>query len=183
MPCEEPPRGFFKQALQREFEKDVPLGIEYNIQNITKYEGKIAAWVSTVKLTGEKKDESKILYVLKPHDEELLIKGFYEQLDPNDSDVETGIYTSNKGKYSLTIPAGWIPLKGVWLLRSLTADSLTILAPDLESKVMIGLVQMPLKLDPNETIVAQKAVEADSAWQLASKREPTLAHLRAKKSA
>ncbi|MHC4456067.1 MAG: hypothetical protein ACYS0I_03075 [Planctomycetota bacterium] len=161
--CEEPPKEFFKQGLQREFEKDEPLGIEYNIQSITAYEERIAARVSSVKLTGEEKEESHILYVLKPHNGELLINGFYEQLDPNDFDAQTGIYTSNKGKYSLTIPEGWIPLKGIWLLRALTADSITLLAPDLESKVMMGLLQLPMKLDPNETLAAKKLVETDSA--------------------
>lgn len=161
--CDVPPKGFFKQALQRKFEKDEPLGIEYNIQGITAYEERIAARVSTVKLTGEQKDESHILYVLKPHDGELLIESFYEQLDPNDFDIQTRVYTSNKGKFSLTIPERWIPLKGIWFLQALTPDSVTILAPDLESKVMMGLVQMPIKLDPDETIAAQKAVEADSA--------------------
>ena len=48
-------------------------------------------------------------------------------------------------------------------MRALTPDSVSILAPDFESKVMMGLVQMPMKLDPDETIAAQKAVEADSA--------------------
>jgi hypothetical protein len=111
-------------------------------------------------ITGKREN---LLYVLKPHNDELLIAGIYTKTEPNDFDANTRIYTSNKGKFSLTIPEGWIPLEGVWLLRALTPDSVTILAPDLESKVMMGLVQMPLKLDPDETIAAQKAVEADSA--------------------
>ncbi|MBN2456560.1 MAG: hypothetical protein JXB29_08530 [Sedimentisphaerales bacterium] len=166
--CEEPPKEFFKQMLLGEFKCDDPVEAEFDIQNISQYKENIAVQVfSKVKGMWLKKND---LYILKPHKGELLINGFYEQLEPNDFDIQTGVYTSKKGKFSLTIPAGWIPLKGVWLLRALTPDSVTILARDLESKVMMGLVQMPMKLDPNETIAAQKAVEADSAVE---KREVT----------
>jgi hypothetical protein len=159
--CQEPPKEFIKQALQREFESDEPVETEFNIQNITRFKENIAVQVfSKAKGMWLRKDE---LYVLKPHNGELLISGFYEQLDPNDFDAQTGVYTSNKGKFSLTIPEGWIPLKGGWLLQALTPDSVRILAPDLESQFMMGLIQMPLKLDPDETIAAKKAVEADSA--------------------
>ncbi len=163
--CEEPPKEFLKHGLRREFEKEEPFGIEYSIQRIAVYEEKIAAWVSDVKIRGEKKDESNILYVFKPYKEKLLISGFYEQLDSDDFDVKTGVYKSNKGKFSLNIPEGWTPLKGVWLLRGLTPESITILAPDLESKVMMGLVQLPLKLGPDDTTTAQKGVEADTAME------------------
>jgi len=163
--CEEPPKEFLRHGLQREFEREELLGIEYNIQRIATYKEKIAALVSTVKLTGEKKHESNILYVFKPHKEELLINGLYEQLDSNDFDVQTGLYTSNKGKFSLTIPKGWTPLKGIWLLRGLAPDSITILAPDLESKIMMGIIQLPLKLGPDDSTTAQKAVEADTAME------------------
>ncbi len=166
--CEDPPKDIFKMVLQRKFDTNELLGIEYDILSITAYKKNIAALVSTVKITGEDKDQDNVLYILKPHADRLLINGFYEQLDPNDFNVNTQVYTSNKGKFSLTIPQGWIPLKSTVLLQALTPDSVTILAPDLESKVMMGLVQMPMKLDPNETIAAQKAVEADSAM---AKRE------------
>ncbi len=162
--CEEPPKGILKPALQRAFERDEPLGIEYNLQSITAYGRKIAVQVSSVKsIGGKKQDQRHILYILKPHDGRLLINAFYEQLDPNNFDSHTGVYTSSKGKFTLTIPQGWVPLKGPWLLRSLTPDSVTILAPDLESKVMMGLIQVPMKLGPDDTTTAQKAVETDSA--------------------
>jgi len=166
--CEEPPKEFLKEALRREFEKNELPKSELSILSITPFKEKVAVHVSSNNMwliTGERRH---LLYVLKPHDGKLLINGFYERLDPNDFDVQTGVYTSNKGKFTLTIPEGWIPLKGTWFLRGLTPDSITILAPDFESKVMIGLIQMPMKLDADETIAAQKAVEADSAF---AKRE------------
>jgi hypothetical protein len=162
--CEEPPKEFLRHGLHREFEiQKEPQKTEYSIRRITAYEDKAAAWVSDVKFKGEKKERSNVLYVFKPYGGEFLISGLYEQLDSNDFDVKTGVYKSNRGKFSLRIPEGWIPLKGVWLLRGLTPESVTILAPDLESKVMMGLVQLPLKLGPDDTTTAQKAVEADTA--------------------
>ncbi|MHC4213539.1 MAG: hypothetical protein ACYSWP_09230 [Planctomycetota bacterium] len=166
--CEEPPQKILKEALGLEFKKnDLPKS-DFSILSITAFGQKIAVDVSSENMwliTGEKES---LLYILKPQNDRLLINGIYEKSDPNDFDANTAIYTSNKGKYSLTIPKGWIPLKGIWLLRALVPDSVTILAPDLESKVMMGLVQMPMKLDPDETIAAKKTVEADSAM---AKRE------------
>jgi hypothetical protein len=161
--CEEPPKEFLKQALQREFEKkDLPKS-EFSILSITGFKEKVAVHVSSNNMwfiTGKREN---LLYILKPQNDELLITGIYTKIEPNDFDANTGIYTSNKGKFSLTIPKGWTPLKGVWLLRGLTPDSITILAPDLESKVMMGLIQLPLKLGPDDATTAQKAVEADTA--------------------
>jgi hypothetical protein len=161
--CEEPPAEFLRHGLRREFENQEPQRIEYSIRRITAYEDKAAAWVSDVKFRGEKKEKSNVLYVFKPYEGKLLISGLYEQLDSSDFDVKTGVYKSSKGKFSLRIPEGWTPLKGIWLLRGLTPDSVTILAPDLESKVMMGLVQLPMKVGPDDTTTAQKAVEADTA--------------------
>jgi hypothetical protein len=162
--CEEPPKEFLRHGLRREFEiQEEPQKTEYSIRKITEYEDKVAARVSDVKFRGEKKEENNVLYVFKPYENELLISGLYEQLDSNDFDVKTGVYKSNKGKFSLAIPEGWIPLKGIWFLRGLTPESITILAPDLESKVMMGLVQLPMKVGPDDATTAQKAVEADTA--------------------
>ncbi|MCK5345106.1 MAG: hypothetical protein KAR20_16970, partial [Candidatus Heimdallarchaeota archaeon] len=166
--CEEPPKKFLKEALGREFEKnDLPKS-EFSILSIDQFEDKIAVEVSSNNMWLVTGKEEHLLYILKPQNDELLIHGIYEKIDPNDFDANSGIYTSNKGKFSLTIPKGWILLKGVWILRAVAPDSATILAPDLESKVMMGLAQLPMKLDPNETIAAKIAIEADSAM---AKRE------------
>ncbi len=79
--------------------------------------------------------------------------------------METGLFSSSKGKFSVTAPAGWRALKGSNILRALTADSMILLAPDLQSKVMIGVMQLPLKLGDSNTETAQKVALADSAME------------------
>lgn len=105
------------------------------------------------------------LFVLKHHGGQLKILGTYEVPDAEAFDPETGLYSSSKGKYSVTAPAGWRALEGSHILRALTADSMILLAPDLHSKVMIGVLQLPLKLGDSNAETAQKAALADSAME------------------
>ena len=128
-----------------------------------------SAVVARVAITEQSADEEAHLrtelFVLKRDEGQLRILGTYESPDTEAFDPETGLFFSFKGKFSVTAPAGWRPLKGSNILRALTADSMILLAPDLQSKVMIGVLQLPLKLGDNNAETAQKAALADSAME------------------
>jgi hypothetical protein len=103
-------------------------------------------------------DRSYVVF-LGRSDGRLWIKGLGEEITQGDFDPGARTYRSEKGRYSLRVPEKWIPLQGGGWLKSITADSLALLGPDLESTVILGFVQLPLKLTPKQAIEADTAME------------------------
>ena len=170
----EPPRDILKQALEAEFAQDKSEAKQWHVLGTTGHEQTLAVRVAETTQPGSGSDDPKTtnkLFVLRPHNGSLLIAAMYTEADPNQFDRQAGIYTSRKGRFSLAVPAGWTPV-GSALLNSMVADSLTLMAPDLESKVMMGVVQLPLKLADDEAGTAQKGAQTDVAME----KQMTLEH-------
>jgi hypothetical protein len=89
--------------------------------------------------------------------------GTYKAPDPSTYDDQSRVFSSVKGKYAVAVPDGWLPLKGssAFGVGALTPDALIVLAPDLQSQVMIGFIQLPMKLGDDDAETAQKRVLAD----------------------
>lgn len=104
------------------------------------------------------------LFMLRPHDGRLLIERGVEGPDVNDFDLKTGVYTSRKGKFTLTAPPGWNPIKASGMLAALP-DSIVLLAPDMKSSAFMGFIQLPMKLADDATAAAETAARTDVAME------------------
>ncbi|MBN1865654.1 hypothetical protein JW916_00025 [Candidatus Sumerlaeota bacterium] len=103
------------------------------------------------------KNERRWILNLVERDGELKIDEAVEEILGGSFNPQTRAFASEKGHYSVTIPDGWTPVHAPPILGGIVPDSFAAVAPDLESFVLLGFVQMPLKVS------AQQAVEADAA--------------------
>ena len=171
---EDPPREMLKQGLDQDFGTEKAAPKTWQVLTAVQYG---QSWLAQVAEThqadqaGGPATTTTKLYVLRPGDGQLRISAIYSQPDPNLFNPQTRLYTSRKGRFSLTVPVGWT-LASSTVLSAMVADSVTLVAPDLQSKVMMGVVQLPLKLADNEAETAQKGAQAD----LAMEKQMTLSH-------
>ncbi|MFH0792685.1 MAG: nuclear transport factor 2 family protein [bacterium] len=98
---------------------------------------------------------------LKSSGDKLLIGNLARDIAPGELDPLSRKYQSKKGNFSLQVPESWLPLKGIPILEGMVPDSLAIVTPDLKSGVLLGLVRLPVKMDPDTA--AKTALEADEA--------------------
>ncbi len=164
--AEEPSRDILQQVLKAKFAKEKPTHVQWKVNRLVAYDQDIVAHTTVTKTSGTDNTnptQREELYILKPHNKRLLIQGMYEKVPVDQYNEQTGLYSDPKAGFSLTIPAGWTALQGPLALKGLTIGSFTVLAPDLQSKVMGGLVQMPLKLADDDVSAAQKGAQADNA--------------------
>ena len=169
---EEMPQDMFKEALKQSFEATPDKTIRMQLHEVTRQGAMARAWVTTTTQRQGNSFAVNELFTFEAYEGQLKIAAIYAELDPNVYNPDTRVLTSSKGQYRLTVPTGWLALGGSGLLKGLTPDSVIILAPDLKSRVMLGLVQVPLKLADTETEAAHKAVMAD----VASTKRQTLNH-------
>lgn len=109
------------------------------------------------------KDESETdreILVLSQKNGQLLIKEKVQEVSAEDFDPKTGVYQSKKGNYTLNLPAQWIPIKNENPeLKALASDSVIIMGPSMASSVILGFIQLPMKMDADKA--AGQAVGAD----------------------
>lgn len=154
-------------AIQNNLQNTMDQGnmptIQMKVLEITQYDAGVLAKIETITTPpGEAPPEKKIVVLaLRPFEGQLKITGIYDAPDTKSFDDQSRVFSSQKGKFAITIPEGWLPLKGSSILRALTPDPLIALAPDFQSQVAILFVQMPLKLGDDNAEAAQKIALAD----------------------
>ncbi len=167
---EEMPQDMLKEVLKQGFEAAPDKTIHMQLHEVTRQGAMARAWVTTTTQKDGNSFDVNELFTFEPYEGQLKIASIYAQLDPNVYHPDTRVLTSTKGQYRLTVPAGWLALGGSGLLKGISTDSVFILAPDLKSKVILGLVQVPMKLADTDTETAHQAVMADVAL---TKRQTT----------
>lgn len=156
-----------KTAMQQNLQKAMDEGnmprIRMEVLEVTQYDaGVLATIATTTTQPGEDSPEEKIeVLTLKPFEGKLKIRATYEAPEPESFDDQSRVFSSVKGKYAVTVPEEWMPLKASSILQALTSDALVVLAPDFESQVMIGFVQLPLKLGDDNAETAKKGALVD----------------------
>jgi hypothetical protein len=162
---EDPPREMLKQGLDQDFGTEKAAPKTWQVLTAVQYgQSWLAQVAETHQEAGGPATTTTKLFVLRPGDAGLRISATYSQPDPNQFSPQTRLYTSRKGRFSLTVPAGWT-LASSTVLSAMVADSVTLVASDLQSKVMMGVVQLPMKLADNEAETAQKGAQADLAME------------------
>jgi hypothetical protein len=152
-----------KNNLQKTMEQGAMPKFQMNLLEVTEYDaGVLAKTTRTMTQPGGNSPKETVeILVLKPFNGRMKIMGTYKAPDPATYDDQSRVFSSVKGKYAVTVPSGWLPLKGSDALEALTPDAVIFLAPDLQSTVMIGFIQMPMKLGDDDAETAQKGVLAD----------------------
>ncbi len=156
-------KAVLKHNLQKTMDQGAMPRFQLQVMEVTKYDAGVLAKIAKTMTQsgGDSPQETIVVLVLKPFEGQLKIRGSYEAPDPDTYDNQSRIFSSVKGKYAVTVPDGWLPLKGPAILETLTPDAMTVLAPDLQSQMMIGFVQMPLKLGDDDAETARKGALAD----------------------
>ena len=160
---EELPRNVLEQALQQDFNANPNKTMSLQLDEVMAQEDMARAWVTTTTNLEDSPSGVRELFLFKEYEGDLKIAGIYQELDANVYDPQTRILASTKGQYQLTLPEGWFALGSSGFLKSVSSDSVIILAPDLKSRVMLGLIQLPLKLADTEVETARQAVMGDVA--------------------
>ena len=155
------PHEMLKDVLQQRFDAAPDKTIKMQLHDITSCDEIYKAWVTTTTQYKEGAYDVNELYLLQDHGGQLKLAGIFQEQDPNAYDPDTHQFTSTKGQYGLTVPKGWLPLKGAGVLAGIAPDSLILLAPDLKSQVIFGLVQVPMKLADTDAETARLALFAD----------------------
>ncbi len=158
---EDLPREMLADMLQQQFDADPDKTLKMQVHEIASHAEICKAWVTTKVHRNDAAYDVNELYLLQEHEGQLKLAGTFQEQDANAYDPDTHQFTSTKGQYSLTVPEGWLPLKGAGLLAGIAPDSLILLAPDLKSTVVFGLVQIPMKLADTDAETARLALLAD----------------------
>jgi hypothetical protein len=153
----------FKKSLQKSMDTGDAPQVRMQVLSATRYDAGIMAKIATTKIrpTKEEAKEQTEIFILKPHGNQLKLMGTYEAPNEGTYDEKTRIFSSTKGKYTVIVPEGWFALKAYGFLNTATADSMIVLAPDLQSQVMMDVVQMPLKLGKDDAETAKIGALAD----------------------
>jgi len=112
--------------------------------------------------TGKKEEEIYLnIYFLVERNGGLFIRNISRDIKEGEFDPQTRIYHSRKANFTIRAPQGWFAVKPLAGLDEIAMDSVHIMAPDLKSCLTLGMVRIPILLDPDR--MAQQALEADLA--------------------
>jgi hypothetical protein len=152
-----------QNSLQKSMDQGTMPHFQLQVLEITEYDAGVLAKIArAMTQPGEDSPEEIIeVMVLKPFEGQLKIRGNYKVPAPEAYDDQSRIFSSVKGKYAVTVPDGWLPLKGFDYLEALMPDAMIVLAPDLQSQVTIGFIQLPMKLGEDDAETAEKGVLGD----------------------
>lgn len=153
----------YREILRQLLAIDYTPSVELDVLDVTeKAEGVLVRVTQTVEVPNtDQVMEQTMLFVLKPHNGQLKLLGEYEELSVDEYDPQTGVLTSQKGKYEVQLPEEWIPARNPYVM-GIAPDALGGIAPDLESGFSLGFGQIPMRLGEDAEI-AQKGLETDVA--------------------
>ena len=150
-------------AMQNNLQKTMDQGnmptFQMEVLEITQYDAGVLTKIETITTPpGEASPEKKIVVLaLKPFEGHLKIMGIYDDApDPKSFDNQSRVFSSQKGKFAITIPEEWMLLKLSTVFQSLIPDGLIVLAPDFQSHVGLQVQH------PDQFHQAQKGLEFSS---------------------
>lgn len=112
--------------------------------------------------SGKPKEETKdVVVILKQGEGDGKILLEMDDVDPASVDRATSTYVSKTGGFSMQYPQGWIPTKAYGPLAAMLIDGVNVLSPDLGGSLFVGVVQLPMKMDP--AAAAKMGAQADAA--------------------
>lgn len=162
--------GLSKEAFRKQQEEGFKAGnqtLSSNIESVEEAPGHVCVkYTADVKLgpadlVQPKVEKFEKMIFLQRRNGALRVVSAGNQMTSSVLDAATGRIRSATG-FSLPLPQGWIPMGAPAELKALVADSVMALAPDLKSFVLLGFVQLPMKLG-NEAQTANMALQTDEA--------------------
>jgi hypothetical protein len=112
--------------------------------------------------SGQPWSETKDSVVLLKHQDGALRFAYEVQdVDPKAVDRATQSFVSKNGGFSVQYPEGWVPSKLPAPLSGLVIDGLSAAQPDLSGSFIVGVVQLPMKLEP--AAAAKMSAQADAS--------------------
>ena len=156
----------FEVSLKRIFDTDMANAsfeaVQPTIGKIQPVDNQIAVHLTlkeTVKAADGALSERarRRILLLREQDGRMGIDGSVEEVVGKQFNPETRVCTSENGQFTVTAPEQWISAVPGVALAGISADSVCLIAPDVESYVVIGFIKLPINLSPKQ------AVEADAA--------------------
>ncbi len=158
-------KNSFRSIFEDLFKKMTIVKVETKIKSTELFSKYLVVKTETyMKLKNEQGVEQDItdndIYFIKLENDKLMIYSCANQLAPGEFDPVSRNFLSGKGKFGLTIPPKWYPLKSEQM-GNIATENIVIAAEDMKSFVLLGFVQAPMTLDPKTA--SKQAADADEA--------------------
>ncbi len=154
----------YKTLLTKRFSEYASAHPTMTVRHCTESQDKILVQATiTLSPPNQPASEKHILYGLKAQGNRLLIWTTLEEAALDQFNAQTRLLTSKKGQFTLSVPQNWYAAKPVGPLVAISAGSAILIGPDLDSTLVIGVVQLPMKIADTDQEVTRIAAQSDVA--------------------